>query len=902
MGTIRKVIGALLLITAILVTQIPVVETSAAPSSDFQIDKTKLVKYTGTASSVSIPDTIKIIGAEAFAGNTSITSVSIGKNVTEIEYGAFKDCTYLNTVKLPDSLITVGNAVFSNNTSLKKITLPKNLKNLGSGVFAGCDKLSTIGIAKENPYFVFEKNALYDKEKTILYCYAEGSKATSYSMPDTVIDIDEYAFWGNDSLKEIKFSINLREIPSYAFSNCRNLLAVSVPYSVKSISSKAFENCISLQKVMIPASVSYIHATAFDGCPKLVISADSGSVAHEFYNNWKLINKTDIDSEKEKGDTVVDAGGNVYIVGSDGKLIKVESGTNSSDSVSGSSIHDPSNVDYIPAFDPIANVEDGVLGKTMIVGSSAVIIMDSPGMQVVSGLNNREVSPEEEKEHTTNTNYIDDSKGDALPKYAIVNDRIANYAYYGDTDLYTYTIPSNITQIGDFAFARSNLESINIPKGVTKIGYASFYHCDNLKEISIPETVTWIEPSAFSHTGWLDSWASNTAADDFLIVGDGILVSYKGTNKYVEIPDSVETIAPACFLGHTEILGVNIPDSVTVIGEEAFKDCTSLQEVHGGENLIKIQDRAFENTNIKEITIHKYVEQIGVGAFHCDTSSKRTVVFKSDDLPALSYTDTTARLSNNLLKPAFEGNWTAVLNSEETKLTNTLFNNGRLGFVGDIAIRDYNGNIKVYTAKRAISDSKNGILITSEIDGWSSEKITADFNYSGEYHLNIKEASKSVLEEAFKRIYGNKVPAMKAFEMTLADSTDIVKFTKLGNNTLTVTVPLPTEIKGNTIHAVVLDEDGQLEKLSASIQKKDGKDYIQFSTNRLSAFAIYAMGENGTIQIENGEAITTVSGKKDYSPNTGDNSIHPKWFVATGMTALAIAFMSYKPKKRRKKK
>lgn len=47
MRTIRKVIGALLLITAILVTQIPVVETSAAPSSDFQIDKTKLVKYTG---------------------------------------------------------------------------------------------------------------------------------------------------------------------------------------------------------------------------------------------------------------------------------------------------------------------------------------------------------------------------------------------------------------------------------------------------------------------------------------------------------------------------------------------------------------------------------------------------------------------------------------------------------------------------------------------------------------------------------------------------------------------------------------------------------------------------------------------------------------------------------------
>ena len=114
MGKIRKVIGALLLITAILVTQVPTVEMNAAPSSDFQIDKTKLVKYTGTASSVSIPSSITTIGAEAFAGNTSLTSVSIGENVTEIEYGAFRDCTYLNTVKLPDSLATIGNGVFSN--------------------------------------------------------------------------------------------------------------------------------------------------------------------------------------------------------------------------------------------------------------------------------------------------------------------------------------------------------------------------------------------------------------------------------------------------------------------------------------------------------------------------------------------------------------------------------------------------------------------------------------------------------------------------------------------------------------------------------------------------------------------------------------------------------------------
>lgn len=896
MGKIRKVIGALFLITAILVTQVPTVEMNAAPSSDFQIDGTTLVKYTGTASSVSIPDSIKIIGAEAFAGNTSLTSISIGKNVTDIKYGAFRDCTYLATVKLPDSLISIDNAAFSNNTSLKGITLPKNLKNLGSGVFAGCEKLKSIEISKDNPNFVFEKNALYDKEKTLLYCYTEGAESKSYSMPDSVIDIDEYAFWGNDSLQEIKFSTNLKEIPSYAFSNCRNLLALSIPYSVKNIYSKAFENCISLQKVMIPASVSYIHATAFDGCPKLVISADSGSVAHEFYENWKVINKTDVDTQKEEGDTVVDAGGNVYIVGSDGKLTKVEgSGSSSSSS---SAIHDPSNVDYVPEFDPVIVNEDGVLGKTIVVGSSAVLMMDAPSMQVVSGLTNREVSASEE-ENAKNTS-VAPTKGEALPKYAIVYDKITNYAYYGDVDLYTYTIPSNIKSIGDFAFARSNLESINIPAGVTTIGYAAFYHCDNLKEISIPQTVTWIEPSAFAHTGWLEAWASNTAADDFLIVGDGILVAYKGTNNYVEIPKGVETIAPACFYGHSEILGVKIPDSVTIIGEEAFKDCTSLQEVHGGENVIKIQDRAFENTDLKEFTVHKYVEQIGVGAFNYDSDKECIVYFKGSKLPELSYTQTTSRLNNDLLEPAFNGNWTAVVNSTSVDFKNTIFENGYLGFIGNIGTLDGSGNIKVFTTKKAVSAGNNAIRVNADVSPWSASQISTSLNYSGEYHLTIKEQSVSVVEDAFKRIYGNKVPAMSVFDITLTDITDTVSLTEFGNNPLTVTVPLPTEIKGNTVHVVALDEDRQLEKLDSSLQEKNGKNYVQFSTNHLSTFAIFAMGENGSIQIENGEVLTTVSGRKDYSPNTGDSSIHPKWFIALGLTAIALGFFSYKPRAKKR--
>ena len=44
----------------------------------------------------------------------------------------------------------------------------------------------------------------------------------------------------------------------------------------------------------------------------------------------------------------------------------------------------------------------------------------------------------------------------------------------------------------------------------------------------IPGTVTEIEPSAFEHTAWLQNW-ERSGSGDFLIVGDGILLDYRGT-------------------------------------------------------------------------------------------------------------------------------------------------------------------------------------------------------------------------------------------------------------------------------------------------------------------------------------------------------------------------------------
>ena len=86
----RRVVGAILLISAVLVTQIPMPDVFAANGvEDFQRDEDKLVKYTGTATAVSVPDAVRIIGAEAFAENEDIGTVNVGKNTEEIEASVY---------------------------------------------------------------------------------------------------------------------------------------------------------------------------------------------------------------------------------------------------------------------------------------------------------------------------------------------------------------------------------------------------------------------------------------------------------------------------------------------------------------------------------------------------------------------------------------------------------------------------------------------------------------------------------------------------------------------------------------------------------------------------------------------------------------------------------------------
>lgn len=974
---LRKLIGTLFLVMAIAVTQIPVSDVEAEDSSaasDFQMDGTTLVKYNGTAEDVSLSNQVKKIEAEAFAGNDSVRSVTLSDGVEVIGARAFSECSNLESINVPDSVEMIENAAFSGCASLKDVTIGTGLKSLGNGAFAGNYSLASVAIDGDNENFVCEDGAIYNKKgKDVLYQVLAGRPAASYEMPSLVEQIKPYAFWGDYNLQNVSISSNVAEIPGYAFSNCKNLKTVDVPYSVKRIDMKAFEDCVRMRDITLPSSVNSIHSTAFDGCTKLTIHADEGSYAKSFADTLVL---EDIDvSEYEEAPIPQDA---------DEENAEAET----------EQILGP--VDYYHEVTHMNAMEEeenpNVKAKSRVIGQEVYVLVDNAKATVNVGgtgeiLGGEPVEEEPDLDTVPGLAGSEDAKGGSFPKYTLVNgDTIAAQAYYNDASE-SRMIPDGIRKIGEFAYARAGLTSARIPDGVEEIGYAAFYHCDNLAEVTIPDSVKEIGVSAFDKTLWLEQWKGNAGdGSAFLIVGDGILLAYRGQGGDVTIPDSVKMIGAEAFKGKTNINSVTIPGSVSAIGEGAFEDCLHLNEIEIGNGVRQIRDRAFAGCPVQKVIIPASVEEIGLRAFDNAEIREGVVVFEGDTLPARSYESAATKLYRDTYRgPVFTGTRTYVIPKGITDLTGTCLSSVGSEFIGVICQKGSAADMEADAAEDGAADAEENLTenSTEESDGKSdaavsqeqsaqtdgadkaqeaseeeesaltilfrrgggpvagesisygdkqyvleqgnpfmfadektqgqSSGITVNNNsYSvpqdvtavmegdeGSYRIDIADSEEAMTKigDEYKSIYGNKLPhSLHAYEINMTDTRNDVPITGLGKQRVEITMPLPSGVLPNNLHVVCLDEDGQLEEVDSRIVSVNGKDGVAFQAAHFSDYGIYNYGSSGmaVADVKDGQAVFVSLGKKDASPDTGDHSIHPKYFLCAGLLFASMALLFYR--------
>ena len=96
---------------------------------------------------------------------------------------------------------------------------------------------------------------------------AKGIKTVT--MPDTVEEIETYAFRYNDTLQTVNFSKNLKKIHPSAFERCYNLRDVNLPEGLQTLGRMAFVQCSSITSITIPKTVTSVGDNCFKSCTAL---------------------------------------------------------------------------------------------------------------------------------------------------------------------------------------------------------------------------------------------------------------------------------------------------------------------------------------------------------------------------------------------------------------------------------------------------------------------------------------------------------------------------------------------------------------------------------------------------------------------------------------------------------
>lgn len=227
-----------------------------------------LTHYNGYAKKIVIPKEVKRIAYGVFMDKTEIENVVFPENLTYIDEYAFYGCNGVKSFVLPDSVETVERLAFGNCDKTEVLYLSKNLKKFDDFAAWGCDTLTHINVSKDNEYFTGIGGILYNKELTDLLICPNGKDGT-VTIPDSIKNIHEYAFFDCVNVDKIVFGKNVINIEEAAFYGCTDLKEVELNASLESIGSCAFAECGSLTEFVVEKNVKFIGSSAFTKCSSL---------------------------------------------------------------------------------------------------------------------------------------------------------------------------------------------------------------------------------------------------------------------------------------------------------------------------------------------------------------------------------------------------------------------------------------------------------------------------------------------------------------------------------------------------------------------------------------------------------------------------------------------------------
>ncbi len=131
---------------------------------------------------------------------------------------------------------------------LERVCIPASVQKIAPGTFYGFKNLKTLDVAKGSPFSV-ENGCLMDKrDGTVLYALPSSGTVV---VPAGAKRICNYAFDGNNAVREVVLPNGVETIGKAAFSSCSALESINIPVATATIEEGAFSNCGKLSRIEV---------------------------------------------------------------------------------------------------------------------------------------------------------------------------------------------------------------------------------------------------------------------------------------------------------------------------------------------------------------------------------------------------------------------------------------------------------------------------------------------------------------------------------------------------------------------------------------------------------------------------------------------------------------------------
>lgn len=567
-----------------------------------------------TPSSVTLPDTLTKIGKWSFALNASLTyesnmtSIVLPEGLIEIGQTAFQN-SKLTSVSIPDSVTVMGIGAFTGSGDITEVKLSKNVVDIPQSAFA----------AGSSTTMRLKKVVVPEGVKTIGRQAFHGAHVEELVLPSTLTSIGQEAF-GNHQLTELTIPGSVTEIGKYGFRISQDnlnasLTTIKLNEGLVTIGQNAFDGC-GITEADLPSTVvlssknkaaDLIFGTAkapANPIVKLYI-ADESKVSEyntEYANNYSHIVIYDnlVGSGWEAEDFTYDEA----------------TGTVTGWSESGQTKRSALKNLVIPAKTPEGNKVVAIGEKAFMIPNDEVIVtkfgVDSPnGMTSVSiPASVTNIGKEAFSQNALTT--ID------LTNVTVIGER----AFYGN-DLMKVELPDTVTSLGSGAFATNDITELRLSAGVTVIPQGAFSMNIRLESIEIPDTVTEIGQTAFAGARLrtltipesvikigekafhLHHLSELTIPGNVKEIGESAFEgTYKATTlKKLTIGEGVEIIGKNAFKeGLLET--VNFPNSIKFVGETPFMNNAGKD----GSHVVEVTTENIKHTELSDETyVIRYV-------------------------------------------------------------------------------------------------------------------------------------------------------------------------------------------------------------------------------------------------------------------------------------------------------